>query len=105
MTLWEMRRGFEALQARSPARAAQGLSALDQLAAGFSDRIVPVDAAVAAEWARLLGAKDKDRTDMALAATARVRGMVLVTRNVQDFRGRGVRVLDPFKAAPVVVEV
>lgn len=104
MTIWEMRRGFEALQARSPARAAQGLSALDQLVAGFADRIIPVDAAIAAEWARLLGAK-KDRTDMALAATARVRGMVLVTRDIQDFCGRGVRALDPFKAAPMVVEI
>lgn len=35
---------------------------------------------------------------MALAATARVHGLVIVTRNVSDFTGRGVRILDPFKS-------
>lgn len=103
ITVLELRRGFERLKARDPARAARGLTALDALAADFADRIVPVDAAVAAEWARLLGGKDKDRLDVALAATARVRGLVVVTRNVRDFRGRGVRVLDPFKA-PATIE-
>ena len=103
ITVLELRRGFERLKVRDPARATRGLAGLDALAADFADRIVPVDAAVAAEWARLLGGKDKDRLDVALAATARVRGLVVVTRNVRHFRGRGVRVLDPFKA-PATVE-
>jgi len=105
ITVLELRRGFERLRARDPARAARGLAALDALAADFADRIVPVDAAVAAEWARLLGAKDKDRLDVALAATARVRSLVVVTRNVRDFRGRGVRVLYPFKASATIETV
>jgi hypothetical protein len=29
----------------------------------------------------------------------RVHGLVVVTRNVKDFDGRGVTLLDPFKAA------
>jgi toxin FitB len=69
----------------------------------FKDRIIPIDARIAAEWARLIGQKDKHRDDMALAATARVRRLVLVTRNLADFRGRGVRVVDPFKAKPEVL--
>ena len=36
---------------------------------------------VAAELARLLGAKDKNFLDVALAATARVYGLVVVTLN------------------------
>jgi toxin FitB len=40
-----------------------------------------------------------------LAATCRVRDFVLVTRNIADFRGRGVRVLDPFKARLEIVTV
>ncbi len=35
-----------------------------------------------------------------LAATAGVHGLVLVTRNAADVEGLGVRVLDPFAAAP-----
>lgn len=102
LTVWELRRGLEAMKARDPARAAWGLAAVDILLAGFVGRIMPLDGEIATEWARLLGEKDSNRIDMALAATARVRGLVLVTRNVRDFRGRKVRILDPFKATPGV---
>jgi predicted nucleic acid-binding protein len=102
ITLLELRRGWELKaqrdrSARRRAEARQKLAGLDALEWAYRHRLIPVDAAVVREWARLLGAKDKNRDDMALAATARVRGFVLVTRNVGDFRGRGVRVLDPFK--------
>ncbi|WP_348785825.1 hypothetical protein [Mesorhizobium sp. KR9-304] len=70
----------------------------------FIDRIIPVDATIVEEWTRMLGAKNKDRWDMALAATARVHGLVLVTRNTKDFEGRGVRLLDPFRDPPFQIE-
>jgi predicted nucleic acid-binding protein len=105
MTLLEMRRGWEAKRKLDPVRAAEGLARLVAIEATFKDRIIPIDAPIAAEWARLVGEKDKHRDDMALAATARVRGLVLVTRNGADFRGRNVRVLDPFKARPEILTV
>lgn len=91
----EMRRGWEARKKQDAAQAAEGLARLVALEAAFNNRIIPIDAPIAAEWARLVGQKDKHRDDMALAATARVRGLVLVTRNVADFKGRDVRVLIP----------
>ncbi len=33
---------------------------------------------------------------MLIAATARVHGLTVVTRNVRDFEGTGVRVFNPF---------
>jgi len=42
---------------------------------------------------------------MALAATARMRGLVLVTRNLADFSRRDARILDPFNVKPVVLMV
>jgi len=57
------------------------------------------------EWARLLGAKDKNQRDRALAATARVHGFVLVTRNVEDMIGCDVLVLNPFMRNPKVRRV
>ena len=102
MTLHEIRRGWETMKRRDPGRATVGLEKLAALEDAYKDRIIPVDAAIAAEWARLVGEKDKHRDDMALAATCRVRDLVLATRNIADFKGRGVRVLDPFKVRPEI---
>jgi toxin FitB len=103
-TLFEKRRGAEALKRRDPARATKFLSSINNLERAFADRILPIDAPVAADWARLLGGKSKDRWDLALAATARVHRMVLVTRNVKDFAGRDVLLLNPFRNPPEVIE-
>lgn len=105
MTFFEKRRGWERRKKSDPDLAAAKLGELDALEAAYGSRVVPVDAAVVAEWARLLGAKDKNQRDRALAATARVHGFVLVTRNVDDVRGCGVRVLNPFRRDPAVETV
>ncbi len=103
-TLFEKRRGAEALKRRDPQRAAELLKAIAAVEKTYADHIIPVDTAVVAEWTRMLGAKNKDRWDMALAATARVHDLVLVTRNTKDFEGRGVRLLDPFRDPPLQIE-
>jgi toxin FitB len=99
-TLFEKRRGAEAVKRRDPGRSAKLLAAIDVLEKAFADRILPIDAAVVAEWTRLLGEKNKDRWDLALAATARVHELVLVTRNLKDFAARGVQLLNPFEDPP-----
>lgn len=105
LTLFEKRRGAERLRKTDTDRAQTLLAALDRLEEIYAERIVPINAAVAAEWARLLGAKDKNQRDRALAATARIHGLVLVTRNIADMRGCNVDVLDPFTAKPKVQRV
>lgn len=52
-------------------------------------------------WAKLLadlraGGKAMPIKDSLIAATALVHGLIVVTRNVRDFRDAGVKVLDPF---------
>jgi toxin FitB len=42
---------------------------------------------------------------MTLAATAKVHDLVVVTRNVKDFAGRGVRVLNRFNKSPKIERV
>jgi len=105
LTMFEKRRGWERRKKTDPVLAATKLAQLDALEAAYGARLVPIDATIAAEWARLLGAKEKNQRDRALAATARVRGFVLVTRNVADVRGCDVQVLDPFVKNPVVETV
>ena len=53
------------------------------------------------EWARLMAGKsDHLLEDAMVAATARVRGLIVVTRNIRDFKSFHVDVLDPFKTGP-----
>ena len=62
---------------------------------------LPWDAATGLRWARLLAdLRASGRTmpvkDSLIAATALVHGLVIVTRNVNDFKKAGLKVVDPF---------
>lgn len=58
-----------------------------------------MDAIVFREWARLIHGKSRDLTeDAMIAATARIHGFVVVTRNVKDFARFDVQVFNPFSA-------
>ena len=87
LTFFEKRRGAARLRKTDPDRATRLLAGIDALEAAYGSRLIPVDGPVVAEWTRLRGAKDKNQRDRALAATARVHGFVLVTRNVADVTG------------------
>lgn len=105
MTVREVSRGIARLAKKKPALAVEIRERLDELLAAYAGRVVEVDGEVAQEWGGLEGERDKHRDDLAFVATARVRGMVLLTRNVKDVRGRGVRVLNPFTKPWRVVKV
>lgn len=49
------------------------------------------------------GHADEHIDDMGLVATAILRGFLLVTRNVDDVRGHGAVVLNPFKDPPELI--
>ena len=63
---------------------------------GFEDRVLPVTLPVAAAWGRQQHAQPLPVIDALIAATARVHGMTVVTRNVRGFELAGVPVLNPF---------
>ena len=61
-------------------------------------RILPFDAVVAGTWAQLRVAAKRTLPglDSLIAATALHHGLALATRNVRDFEGLGLRLVDPF---------
>lgn len=62
----------------------------------FSSRILPIDIAVARRCAVLHVPVTRPEADALIAATALVHGMSVVTRNVRDFDGLGVKVVCPW---------
>ena len=51
---------------------------------------------IAEEWGRLNTAAPRNTVDGLIAATARVHGFVLVTRNTDDFKRCGVTLINPW---------
>ncbi|WP_203072571.1 type II toxin-antitoxin system VapC family toxin [Falsiroseomonas ponticola] len=98
LTLGEIRRGIEGVRPRDPAKAEALHRWLAAVMGGFAARILPVDARVAHEWGRIGAGRSVPVIDGLIAATANVHGLVLVTRNVADVEGLGVRTLNPFTA-------
>jgi predicted nucleic acid-binding protein len=62
----------------------------------FSDRVLPVDLAVAQRCASLHVPNPKSERDAMIAASAIESRMTIVTRNVSDFSQSGVKVFDPW---------
>jgi len=97
LVLGEIQQGIERLRRREPTRASVYAGWLESLRQDFADRLLPVSEAVALEWGRLAGATPAvPPIGGLLAATARVHGLTLVTRNVADVARTGVATLDPF---------
>lgn len=63
----------------------------------FGDRLLHVDRWVAEEWGRIDARTDVAPIDGLLAATARVKGLTFVTRNVKHIERTGVSYLNPFE--------
>jgi hypothetical protein len=97
LTLGEIERGIARVRGRGDRQQATALERwLQDVEAGFEDRVVPVTLPVAAAWGRQQYARPLPVIDALIAATAQVHGMTVVTRNVQDFEPAGVQVLSPF---------
>ena len=62
----------------------------------FAHRILTVDITVSSIWARLMAQRARPPIDMLIAATAIAHGYHLVTRNVADFDGTGVQLINPW---------
>ena len=69
-----------------------------QVLPAFSERIIEMDVIIAKRCAGLHVPDRRSDRDAMIAATALVHGMVIVTRNVSDFRDTGVSVLNPWDA-------
>ncbi len=100
ITILEIELGVLSVERRDAAQARVLRGWLEgQLLPAFSGRILPVDTAVARRCAALHVPDPRSAHDALIAATALVHGLKLVTRNVADFRGMDLVLINPWDDA------
>jgi predicted nucleic acid-binding protein len=96
VTLGELQAGVERTRRQDPVKAEDIERWADQLAATYE--VLPMDTHCFREWGRLMDNKQPGLLeDGMIAATARVHGLIVATRNERDFRQLEVRTLNPFR--------
>lgn len=98
----EIEAGINKLRRTGARRRADEIDSwFDHMLELYQERVIPLDLATA----RVAGALRDDTlsaghdpgvSDIAIAATAKVRDLIVLTRNTRHFRPLGVAVLDPF---------
>jgi predicted nucleic acid-binding protein len=95
VTLGEIQAGIEITREQDATKAAEIEAWADQVATAWN--VLPMDAVVFRAWAKLMHRRsDTLIEDAMIAATARVHGLQVVTRNVRDFRDFGVGIFNPY---------
>jgi len=98
VTLGEIQAGIELTREQDPGKADDIEAWLELLAGAYN--VLPMDAASFRAWARLMHRKsDTLYEDAMIAATAKVHGLTIATRNVADFNALGLEVFNPFAPA------
>lgn len=95
VTLGEIQAGIEITREQDPDKAKEIEAWLELVAGAYN--VLPMDATVFRAWAKLMhGKSDTLYEDAMIAATAKVHGLTVATRNVVDFNVFGVEVFNPF---------
>jgi predicted nucleic acid-binding protein len=96
VTFGELQRGIERIRNQNRIKAEEIESWVERLAG--TSQILPMDATCFREWARLMeGMQDHLLEDAMIAATARIHGLVVATRNDKDFVQLDVPAVNPFR--------
>jgi toxin FitB len=97
LTIGEIRKGIESVRRRDDRGAAALEAWLSRVVSHHRDQILPIELDIVEEWGRLSVPDPLPVIDGLLAATAKVRGLTLVTRNVADIARTGVDSFNPWQ--------
>ena len=96
IVLGEIRRGIELLAIRDKLQADALAQWYGTIRERLGDRVLVVDEPVMTLWAKISVPNILPAYDALIAATALFHGLIVVTRNTQDYRRTGVAVLNPW---------
>ncbi len=96
ISILELEQGVMALERRTPSQGGALRVWLTGVRATFAGRILPFTDNTATLCAAMHVPSPRSDRDAMMAATALEHGMTVVTRNVADFVGTGVQLINPF---------
>ncbi|MFY9260110.1 MAG: type II toxin-antitoxin system VapC family toxin [Gallionella sp.] len=97
-TIGEIRRGLENIRHRGDLPQTKKLEKwLDLVVSDYADKILTFDEECAQVWGRLMSPHPEHPIDKQIAAIALIHDLAVVSRNVDDFRGTGVEIINPFE--------
>lgn len=98
VTIGEIQAGIEMTREQDLEKAYQIEQWLDLVANRYN--IISMDAAIFRVWAKLMHkTSDTLYEDAMISATAKFNHLIVVTRNIADFRSFGVKLFNPFDGA------
>lgn len=99
VTIGEIQAGIELTRDQDAAKAAEIEAWLEQVSATYN--ILPMDVAAFRYWAKLMHRQsDTLYEDAMIAATAKIHGLTIVTRNIADYQALGMEAFNPFVPPP-----
>ena len=98
ITLLELEKGVLVLERKTPPQGSALRAWLTGVRASFAGRILPFTENAAVLCAAMHVPDPKSERDALIAATALEHSMTVATRNVRDFEGTGVVLVNPFEA-------
>jgi toxin FitB len=91
----EIQAGIERTRDTDPAKATELEAWADQMAETWN--VLTMDTSTFRLWAKLMHRRSDDLfEDAMIAATARIHGLRVVTRNIKDFKDLGVEIFNPY---------
>jgi predicted nucleic acid-binding protein len=100
IAILELEQGVLLLERKTPPQGSRLRSWLDATRAAFAGRILAFTDTAATLCARMHVPDPRPARDAMMAATALAHGFTMVTRNVRDFAGTGVQLLNPWDWNP-----
>ena len=97
VTIFELERGILLLERRTPSEGVNLRSWLEQIKINLRQRVLPYTLDTAAICAALHVPNPRPERDAMIAASALEHKFAVVTRNVADFAGTGVAVVNPWQ--------